>query len=38
MELDYEVPLKGLAPGEHTIAVRVEDEYDNRAVSKTLSQ
>ncbi|MBM3813532.1 MAG: hypothetical protein FJW20_18060 [Acidimicrobiia bacterium] len=33
---DYVLKLDGLAPGEHTIAVRVTDEYDNQAVDKAL--
>jgi hypothetical protein len=32
-ELDYELSLDA-APGEHTIAVRVEDEYGNQSVDK----
>jgi len=34
--LDYALALKGLSPGEHTIAVRVTDENDNTAVAQTL--
>ena len=34
-ELDYALSLDG-APGEHTIAVRVEDEYGNQAVEKAV--
>jgi sugar lactone lactonase YvrE len=34
-ELDYRLSLDA-APGEHTIAVRVEDTYDNQAVDKTV--
>jgi hypothetical protein len=34
-ELDYELNLDA-APGEHTVAVRVEDEYGNQAVEKTV--
>jgi hypothetical protein len=34
-ELDYELNLDAAA-GEHTIAVRVEDEYGNQAVEKTV--
>jgi hypothetical protein len=34
-ELDYELTLDAAA-GEHTIAVRVEDEYGNQAVEKTV--
>jgi hypothetical protein len=32
--LDYSLTLKDLAPGEHTIAVRATDEFDNVAVEK----
>ncbi|HEV2446473.1 MAG TPA: hypothetical protein VGS58_11145 [Candidatus Sulfopaludibacter sp.] len=35
MELDYEVALEA-GPGEHTIAVRVTDDYDNLAVEKVM--
>lgn len=35
-ELDYELVLSGMAPGEHTIAVRVTDEYDNQVVEKAV--
>ena len=34
-ELDYALILDG-APGEHTIAIRVEDEYGNQAVEKAV--
>ena len=34
-ELDYALSLDG-GPGEHTIAVRVEDEYGNQAVEKAV--
>jgi hypothetical protein len=34
--LDYELTLKGLAPGEHVIAVRVGDYNDNMAVEKAV--
>jgi sugar lactone lactonase YvrE len=34
-ELDYDLSLDA-TPGEHTIAVRVEDEYGNQAVEKTV--
>jgi flavin-binding protein dodecin len=30
----YEIPLRGLAAGEHTIAVRVYDRFENVAASK----
>ena len=33
-ELDYDLTLRNIAPGEHTIAVRVQDEYENQAVAK----
>lgn len=36
MELDYELVLQNAAAGEHTIAVRVEDEYGNQATGKTV--
>jgi hypothetical protein len=35
MDLDYELTLDA-APGEHTIAVRVYDDYDNLAIGKTV--
>lgn len=35
LELDYELSLDA-APGEHTIAVRVADEYDNQAAEKVV--
>lgn len=35
LELDYELSLDAAA-GEHTVAVRVEDEYGNQAVEKTV--
>jgi sugar lactone lactonase YvrE len=34
-ELDYELPVDA-APGEHTVAVRVQDAYDNVAVEKVV--
>jgi hypothetical protein len=34
-ELDYELTLDAAA-GEHTIAVRVQDDYDNQATDKTV--
>lgn len=34
-ELDYQLDLNA-APGEHTIAVRVADDYDNQAVEKVV--
>ena len=35
-EHDYALTLDGMAPGEHTIAVRVSDEFDNQTVEKTV--
>ena len=35
LELDYELNLDA-APGEHTIAVRVQDDYDNQATDKAV--
>jgi sugar lactone lactonase YvrE len=34
--LDYNLALADIAPGEHAIAVRVEDEYDNQATEKVV--
>jgi hypothetical protein len=34
--LDYDLELTDVSPGEHTIAVRVEDEFDNQAVEKVV--
>jgi sugar lactone lactonase YvrE len=36
MELDYEVVLPNAGAGEHTIAVRVEDDYENQATAKAV--
>jgi hypothetical protein len=36
LELDYDLVLQNAAAGEHTIAVRVEDEYGNQATGKTV--
>jgi hypothetical protein len=33
---DYTLALQTVAPGEHTIAVRVTDEYENQAVAKAI--
>ena len=30
----YSIALKGLTPGEHTVAVRVYDQFDNEAAAK----
>ncbi len=35
-ELDYDLALDNIPPGEHTIAVRVSDEYDNQSAEKTI--
>jgi hypothetical protein len=35
-ELSYDLTLDHLAPGEHTLAVRVEDDYDNQSVEKVI--
>ena len=33
-ELDYDLTLDNIPAGEHTIAVRVQDEYDNQSADK----
>jgi sugar lactone lactonase YvrE len=35
-ELDYDLTLNNVATGEHTIAVRVQDEYENQSTDKTV--
>ncbi len=35
-ELEYELTLDGVASGEHTIAVRVQDENENQATEKAV--
>ena len=35
-ELSYDLTLDHLTPGEHTLAVRVEDDYENQAVEKVV--
>lgn len=35
-ELAYDLTLEHVAPGEHTLAVRVEDEYGNQATDKVV--
>lgn len=35
-ELDYALALADVAPGEHTIAVRVQDEFENQAAEKVV--
>lgn len=32
---DYSVTLRGLAPGEHTVSVRVYDQFENESTAKT---
>ncbi len=38
VEHDYTLALEQAGPGEHTIAVRVTDDYDNQAVAKAVVQ
>jgi hypothetical protein len=35
-ELDYDLTLENVSAGEHTIAVRVQDEYENQSTDKTV--
>jgi sugar lactone lactonase YvrE len=35
-ELDYALTLADVAPGEHTIAVRVQDEFENQSAEKVV--
>ena len=35
-DLTYDLTLDNVAPGEHTLAVRVEDDYDNQSTDKAL--
>jgi sugar lactone lactonase YvrE len=35
-DLTYDLALDNLAPGEHTLAVRVEDDYDNQSTDKAV--
>ena len=35
-DLAYDLTLDHVAPGEHTLAVRAEDDYDNQAVDKVV--
>jgi sugar lactone lactonase YvrE len=37
-QLSFDLLLPNLAPGEHTVAVRVADEFENQAVEKILVQ
>ncbi|MFN7993362.1 MAG: hypothetical protein U0Q18_07160 [Bryobacteraceae bacterium] len=36
LELSYELTLDHVSPGEHTLAVRVEDDYDNESADKVI--
>ena len=36
LEHDYVLAVDGVSMGEHTVAVRVSDEYDNVAVDKVV--
>ena len=35
-QLSYQLTLDHVSPGEHTLAVRVEDDFDNQAVEKVV--
>lgn len=35
-DLIYELTLENISPGEHNVAVRVEDEYENHSVDKVV--
>jgi sugar lactone lactonase YvrE len=35
-DLTYDLTLDNVSPGEHTLAVRVEDDYDNQATDKAV--
>jgi hypothetical protein len=35
-DLTYDLTLDNVSPGEHTLAVRVEDDYDNQAADKVV--
>ena len=35
-QLDYRLSLDNVSPGEHTMAVRVEDLFENQAVAKVV--
>ena len=37
-DLSYDLTLDHIAPGEHTLAVRVEDDYDNLSIGKAVVQ
>jgi sugar lactone lactonase YvrE len=36
LDLSYDLKLDNVSPGEHTLAVRVEDDYDNQAAGKVV--
>jgi sugar lactone lactonase YvrE len=36
LELDYKLTLDVAGPGEHTVAVRVQDDYDNQSAEKVV--
>jgi hypothetical protein len=36
MDLGYRLALDNVAPGEHSLAIRVEDDYDNSAAEKVV--
>jgi hypothetical protein len=37
LQLDYALSIDA-GPGEHTIAVRVQDDFDNQAVEKAVAK
>lgn len=37
-QLSYDLEIKNASAGEHTIAVRVSDEYDNQATAKVIAR
>jgi hypothetical protein len=37
-EEDYDLTISNVASGEHTIAVRVVDDYDNEGIGKAVVQ
>ena len=37
-EHDYTLTLDGMTPGEHTIAIRISDEFDNQTVEKAVTR
>ena len=36
LDLTYDLTLDHVSPGEHTLAVRVEDDYDNQSADKAV--